>query len=246
MREGGDSYRERKRRRVDCPECDLNLTAGSLPAHLRTQHGHVENAGGITIDASIGRAPAQYRVSFPIYCPSLACPVEGCSGRANARAALRAHFMYKHVRDTLVILEEGNLPRCERCDMFVPYMVLNSRHPSTTACQRGAELKAKRAAVEVARRAREVVFTARGVPLDSVETFKYLSRPLSSTDDDWPALHLNLVKARKRWATVFRVLVREGASPRVSGLSPQGGTTPYGQNATLSPTGGSLGLSTDW
>ena len=42
------------------------------------------------------------------------CLVEGCRGRAANRAALRVNFFHRHVRDTVVILEEVNLthPRC--------------------------------------------------------------------------------------------------------------------------------------
>ena len=50
------------------------------------------------------------------------CPVGGCPGRAGTRTAMRVHFWRRHVRDTVIILEEGNLPlpRCKNCDMIVP------------------------------------------------------------------------------------------------------------------------------
>ena len=38
------------------------------------------------------------------------CQVEGCQGRAATRTEMRVHFFCLHVQDTLVILEEGNLP----------------------------------------------------------------------------------------------------------------------------------------
>ncbi len=37
--QGGDSHRERQRRRVECSECGLSLSAGSRAAHMRTRHG---------------------------------------------------------------------------------------------------------------------------------------------------------------------------------------------------------------
>ena len=61
-------------------------------------------------------------------------------------------------------------------------------------------------------------FTAYGEELEQVSTFRYLGRPLSATDNDWPALYWNLRKARKRWAQVSRVLTREGAAPKVMGM----------------------------
>ena len=63
-----------------------------------------------------------------------------------------------------------------------------------------------------------MVFTVQHVPLESVRTFVYLGRPLSCLDSDWPAVYKNVKKARQRWAMVCRVLVREGANPRVSGM----------------------------
>ena len=54
------------------------------------------------------------------------------------------------------------------------------------------------------------------MPLESVKVFRYLGRPLSHVDNDWPALHWNLAKARKRWSMVSQVLTREGAAPRIS------------------------------
>jgi hypothetical protein len=54
--------------------------------------------------------------------------------------------MIKHPWENLLILEEGPLPRCECCDMFVSHVAL---------------LKAKRATEEDSRKAREVVFAIR-------------------------------------------------------------------------------------
>ena len=43
------------------------------------------------------------------------------------------HFLHRHVQDTVVIMEEGNLthPRCPRCDLQVPRKALNGRHLGT-------------------------------------------------------------------------------------------------------------------
>jgi len=70
--------------------------------------------------------------------------------------------------------------------------------------------------LEDTRQAREVVFSVNGAPLESVSTFRYLGRPLSSTDDDWPAIYRNLSRARQRWAMIQRMLTRKGASPKTS------------------------------
>ena len=91
------------------------------------------------------------------------------------------------------------------------------RHRTSQTCQDGQARRAQREAREMVRQARERVFRVNGVPLQRVDTFKYLGRPLASTDDDWPAIHGNLAKARKRWGIICRVLVRENANARVSG-----------------------------
>ena len=56
--------------------------------------------------------------------------MEGCPGVSETRAAMRVHFVHWHVHNTVVILEEGNipLPRCPRCDLQVSRKALNGRH----------------------------------------------------------------------------------------------------------------------
>ena len=63
-------------------------------------------------------------------------------------AAMRVHFVHRHVHYTVVILEEGNLPipRCPRCDLQVPRRALNGRHLGTNKCRTGAERKLRRLA----------------------------------------------------------------------------------------------------
>ena len=63
----------------------------------------------------------------------------------------------------------------------------------------------------------ERAFEAYGKRLDTVSTFKYLGRAMTEGYDDWPELAGNLVKARKRWGRLLRILSREGAEKRVSG-----------------------------
>ena len=89
---------------------------------------------------------------------------------------MRVHFLHWHVLDTVVILEEGNLPhpRCPRCDILVPRRALNGRHPSTAQCARGAERKRRQLAEADPGESSERVFEAYGEPLENVMAFKYL------------------------------------------------------------------------
>ena len=53
--------------------------------------------------------------------------------------------------------------------------------------------------------------------LEQVQEFKYLGRIMTCTDDDWPAIHHNMKKARGAWARLSKILIRHGANPRISG-----------------------------
>ena len=62
--------------------------------------------------------------------------------------AIRVHFLHQRILDTVVILEEVNLPHpwCTQCNMMVPWQALNGRHPATSQCARGDERKKRRLA----------------------------------------------------------------------------------------------------
>ena len=56
---------------------------------------------------------------------------------------LLIYFMHWHMRDAIVILEEGNLPHppCPDCAMFVLWAALNKRHTTTAFCARVIDSK---------------------------------------------------------------------------------------------------------
>ena len=58
-------------------------------------------------------------------------------------------------------------------------------------------------------------FSAYGIPLEMVTSFKYLGRVISAADGDWPAVVKNLARARNFWSRMSRILSREGSAPRV-------------------------------
>ena len=133
---------------------------------------------------------------------------------------MQAHFLYRHVLDIVVILEEGNPPhpRCTQCDMMVPRQALNGRHPATAHCARGAEQKRRRLAEEELRESSERAFETYGEPLEITTAFRYLGRVLTAGDDDWIAVVGNLGKVRKSWGQLLRILSREGADQKVLGI----------------------------
>ena len=138
------------------------------------------------------------------------CPVEGCLGRAGTRTAMRVHFWRRHVRDIVIIFEEGNLPhpRCPRCDIFVPWRALNGRHKNTEMCRGGADQKRQRLAEAEVRDSVEMAFKVYREQLQTVPRFKYLGRILTEGDDNWPAVAGDLAKARKSWGRLQGILSR--------------------------------------
>ena len=87
--------------------------------------------------------PRLYRVSFPRYTGYIGCLVGGCKGWLTTCTNLQIHFVHRHMRDTIVIIEEGNYPRplCWACDMIIPWAELNLRHLLSNICAREAESK---------------------------------------------------------------------------------------------------------
>ena len=63
----------------------------------------------------------------------------------------------------------------------------------------------------------ERAFEAYGKPQENVSAFKYLGRVMTAGDDDWPEVADNLLKARKIWRRLLRILCRKEADKRVSG-----------------------------
>ena len=196
------------------------MAAGSLEIHQMTQHGRVAEARRSWRTLATGNGPRTFWMAFPAKGGLKSCLVEGCPGRATTRTAIRVHFLHRHVLDTMVILEEGNLPhlRCTRCNMLVPRRALNSSHPATAQCARGAERKRRRLAEAELRDRSERDLEAYGEPLDNVTAFRYLGQVLKAGYDDWLALVGKLGKARKSRRRLSRILSREGAYPKVLGI----------------------------
>jgi hypothetical protein len=59
-----------------------------------------------------------YTVSMPEYKQTGQCPVPGCETTIKDKHRMRRHFMFRHYYDMIIILEEGQLPRCHSCGMF--------------------------------------------------------------------------------------------------------------------------------
>ena len=191
-----------------------------LAVHLQTQHGKSTGRRRHWGTTPPVREPCTYRMMFSTVGRPRNCPVEGCRVQTTTRTSIRVHLFQRHVRDTVIILEEGNLlhPRCPGCNMLVPWRVLNRRHLSTAQYAKVVERKRQRMAEEEILESEERALKAYRRLLETVTSFKYLGRVLMAGDGDWPAAMGNLKKARKSWAQLTRILVREGSNPRVYGM----------------------------
>ena len=97
-----------------------------------------------------GREPHTYKMAFLTARVPRKFPIEGCRGRAATQMLMWVHFYHQNVQNTVIILEEGNLPhpRCSRCNMLVPWRALNRRHLSTAQCAKGRDRKLRQMAEE--------------------------------------------------------------------------------------------------
>ena len=146
------------------------------------------------------------------------CPFKGCSVRSLKQTEMKVNFWHRHVKDTVVILEKGNLPdTCfPLCDMLVPLKSLNGMHRCTSQCNHGVERKRRGLAEEEEREVTARAFSPYERPLYMVTSFRYLGRVILAADDDCQAVVRNLFWARAVWRRMTCILSRDGASPRVS------------------------------
>jgi hypothetical protein len=212
----GESYRERQRRKVQCPHCPASFQERRLSAHLLEQHGRQSFTP--EQPARLTAAPRTYRMSFPSGVPDpVPCPVPLCEQEFMQRGQMRVHFAFRHPTQTLLLAEDSGLQLCAVCNMRVKKA--DATHRASKRCRQLAALSLRRAQLDSLVAARKHRFQAPGgAELGAVDSFCYLGRVVTSTDDDEPALQRQLKKAASRWGCVRRVLTRQGATPRIAGL----------------------------
>jgi Reverse transcriptase (RNA-dependent DNA polymerase) len=169
----GPTYSATQRRITTCPVCEREIQQRNLKQHLINQHQVFERPKKrpkTSLHAQ--RTPTTYNVSMPSGTWTQ-CPVPNCDGRAGTPDSMIVHFSHRHPFDTIIIDEEGPLPRCERCDMFVPLSATDS-HPTSERCNLGAERKRKRLQDISNTEALDTSFLVRDSELEAVDSFRYL------------------------------------------------------------------------
>ena len=83
-----------------------------------------------------------------------------------------------HVQDTVVILEEGNLPhqQCPLCDILLPWRYLNGLYQRIWQCKKGPERGRQRLVSEEEKAVSSRAIRAYGPPLEMVTSSRYLGR----------------------------------------------------------------------
>ena len=102
----GPTHREQRRTRVNCPDCNKELTNGTLPHHRQRIHGIDQYT---TLQPAVSGPPTTYQVDFPPR-STVPCPVPASPGSCSSRTALRLHLMTWHQAHFLCIQQEGNTP----------------------------------------------------------------------------------------------------------------------------------------
>ena len=84
--------------------------------------------------------------------------------------AMIVRFLHRHVWDTMIILEEGNLyhPCCPQCDILVPWKSFNGQYTTTDQCVKGVERKIFWLAAEEMRESTTRAFQSYDRPLETV------------------------------------------------------------------------------
>ena len=82
----------------------------SLPAHLHIHNGKEMGGRRHWETTAPDGEPHTYKMDFPTVGAPRNFPGEGFRGRAAMQTAMRVHFFHRHVRDTVIILEEGKPP----------------------------------------------------------------------------------------------------------------------------------------
>ena len=112
-----------------------------MAVHQKTQHE--ADLAGIsqweTLPSDL--EPQTYRMDFQTAMRPQEFPVKECMKWAATRTVMIVHFLHRDIWDTVIILEEVNLPHpwYTRCDVLVPCKDLNGRHLTTAHCEKGSE-----------------------------------------------------------------------------------------------------------
>jgi len=196
-----------------CPD-SLGMQSTPPPALMPIN----DKSAGPTHEVN-AHVPQSHNISWPRviihqHCPALDCPFASLNA---GTLAMCKHFQCKHPLDTICTARDGHGPKCTFCGLQRAFPNGLDRLQSEECCP-GRKLHQKRVQANRLRRQMGQVVTTGGVPLGAVQTHQCLGKLLACNNNDWPAMQTQLKKARSHWGSLSRIPVREGATPRVSGM----------------------------
>ena len=118
--------------------------------------------------------------------------------------------------DTIIIQEESQFEKCNRCGFFGK-SCNNAKHWETNTC---IEMTRKRISYfkkYEKRTALKAKFEIYGNNINRVREFKYLGRILDEKDDDSVAASRQLQRAKNKWNRIANVLKTQGVGSKIMG-----------------------------
>ena len=104
----GAAFRYQKKARVSCTTCGITVTESYLKAHIARSHGICfPQTRGVD---EVRAGPNTYVVSFPKVLQEVRYPVPGCPSVAHSAVTLCEHFMFRHFRSKVAVVQEGKKP----------------------------------------------------------------------------------------------------------------------------------------
>jgi hypothetical protein len=146
----------------------------------------------------------QYLISIKNECGAK-CPVKVYPAIIRSAGEMRKHLGNRHLKDIIIIEEEGLLPRCTKCGLF--QSIVGEKHQKSADCKRFTEIKEKRQQAEVQKAAAQFFSQSMAYPSNTPRN--------SSTDNDQAAINRDLQKARQKWGMIGRILAKKRANPKV-------------------------------
>jgi uncharacterized protein YifN (PemK superfamily) len=208
----GKSAKERKKDQKQCHICQRTIQTSSLPRHLANIHQVFCKPIQEIPQRMLDDPRKTYTSSVHNDGSTANCPVPNCPGRATTCHNMRRHFAEFHPRVTLIIEEEGPLPRCTECKMFVSNAMT---HKETELCKNLQKRRANEEAVKQNAMDNQVEIKIGEEVIEKVDTFLYLGRWMTVDDSDEVATINNIRKAQNKWKRIFPVLTRENAQPKI-------------------------------
>ena len=160
-----------------------------------------------------GGGLSTYVVYLPWVMNMMHCKVLGYPAIAHSAGWFREHPMYRNYHSRVAVVQERKdmLPHCSNYDVHLSARRM-IKHQRTERCDKNEHMWWRRKDATIARRYTEAYFSLTGEDgaecLGEVEVFNYLGQPLEKSDDDLPAVHCNIWKARQVWVRLRKILKR--------------------------------------